>query len=157
MTVAWEKISDTRYTGYVSDTGTVALFSNISLRAVQGDISKIIWDQSRKLNFVTFSSRGNFILEPSDRISEAGSPPGVVLIPNPSVDGHFLVEIYSGFAGNVRLSVSDLSGKKLLSLSLQSPSGKSALPVDLSAFPPGMYLLTITTAGGSQVKKMVRL
>ena len=157
MNVAFEKTENTRYTGFVSDTGTVALFSNIPLRVAGGSISKITYDQSKKLNYLTFSSPGNFILEPSNGICETRYVPDVILLPNPSSDGHFSVEINSGSAGRVILSVSDLSGKKLLTLSRQVSAGKTIFPVDLSGFTPGIFFLEVSTDGGSRVMKMIRL
>ncbi|MEI6456041.1 MAG: heparinase II/III family protein [bacterium] len=157
MNVAFEKINDTRYAGYVSDTGIVALFSNIPLRVVQGGISQITYDQPKKLNYLSFSSPGNFILEPSNGIGEPVPVPDVAVMPNPSADGHFIVEIRAGSSGRVRLSVSDLSGKKLVRFSHPVSSGKTIVQVDLSDFPPGIFLLEVSSERGSRVMKMVRL
>jgi len=158
MTVAFDKISDTRYAGFVSDSGTVALHSDIPLKSVQGNISEITYDQPRKMNFIDFFAPGNFILEPGNSIPESGKESlGIRLYPNPSETGIFNLDVETGSIQTISITISDISGKVLTKFREKLIPGKSLHPVDLSTYRPGIYIMEVNSGREAIRLKMVRL
>ena len=66
MDIAWMKIDSAISGGYVSDFGTVQLFTDPALQVLRGPVSSIAHDPVNHLALVTFSGKGNFLFGPAD-------------------------------------------------------------------------------------------
>ncbi|MCX6303431.1 MAG: heparinase II/III family protein [Bacteroidetes bacterium] len=64
--VAWMKIDSDLSGGYVSDFGTIQLFSGRAVQLLTGPVSAISNDTVNHLAAVTFTGKGNFIFGPAD-------------------------------------------------------------------------------------------
>ncbi|AMR26767.1 hypothetical protein A0257_06355 [Hymenobacter psoromatis] len=88
---------------------------------------------------------------------EALALPALTVSPNPTPDGSLRVQVSDALAGGLYdLEVLSPLGARLLAQSLRlSPTAPAAL--DLSALPPGLYLLRLTNAQGqSALRRVVR-
>jgi hypothetical protein len=80
----------------------------------------------------------------------------VRLIPNPFVQPSSLT-VFSPAAGAALLSVTDLSGKKLIEKALSLLKGENAVDVRmLGGLAPGMYLLRVGTSDQQQTLKFIK-
>ncbi|GAA4371792.1 hypothetical protein GCM10023186_00650 [Hymenobacter koreensis] len=75
------------------------------------------------------------------------------VFPNPTRDGKVTVEL-SGYRKAAQLTVLNTVGQVVLRQSIAA--GQVAAAVDLSAQPAGMYLLRLTTEGGTDTRRIVR-
>ncbi|MFZ4521947.1 MAG: hypothetical protein ACOYNC_09585 [Bacteroidales bacterium] len=66
MDVAWMEIDSSLSGGYVSDFGTVSLFSKRALQLLKGPVSSISYDSTHHAAIVVFSGKGNFTLGRAD-------------------------------------------------------------------------------------------
>ncbi|MEI7664146.1 MAG: hypothetical protein WCK34_18205, partial [Bacteroidota bacterium] len=150
LDVAYEKVSDGIYAGFVSAAGTVDLFSDRALKAVSGAVTAISYHADKNLCSVTFSSRGNFRLEPSDGLTERPGFTGLQLTasPNPSQNGLFRVTIDSKAAGVAILTVTDHAGHAVSSQKVILRPGKTQAQASLSGFPAGAYEIKCSSGSG---------
>jgi hypothetical protein len=82
-------------------------------------------------------------------------PGGYVNIyPNPT-PGRFEVSMILGHSQLVSVVVHDVMGHEIYHNDYQSPE-KSGIQVDLTAFPAGIYLVTVFTETGSFARKVVK-
>lgn len=89
-------------------------------------------------------------------ISENETGLSSTLFPNPATDLATL-QLNLESPGDVTISLFTISGQLIRTEKhTQQPAGTSALPVDFSALAPGIYLLRIETAGGTQHLRICR-
>lgn len=81
----------------------------------------------------------------------AGKAPSVpaTLYPNPAMQS-LTVDFAVAKAGDVRLQITDVSGKLLLTHTVQAVAGKNTAPLPVSGIPAGMYLLRIYCGDGCE-------
>jgi hypothetical protein len=94
----------------------------------------------------------------SPEVLSQNSPGGAVQIsPNP-FSGQTLFSYENPNDGNVEISVYDLTGNKICTpLNAYHAEGSHTLPFDGSMLKNGIYFCKITTAGGEQVKRLVKV
>jgi hypothetical protein len=94
----------------------------------------------------------------SPEVLSQNSPGGAVQIsPNP-FSGQTLFSYENPNDGNVEISVYDLTGNKICTpLNAYQAEGSHTLPFDGSMLKNGIYFCKITTAGGEQVKRLVKV
>jgi hypothetical protein len=145
--VAFEKISDGIYTGYVSSPGQVAVFSDQPLQAVSGPVSGLTYIADRNLCLITFTGKGNFRLEPADGLRDEPGLSGLKLevFPNPSKDGMFTIIIHSHSGSKATFTIANIMGQTIQSGNLSLPAGETQFEVDLSGYPAGIYRLRIVS------------
>lgn len=66
LDVAYEKVDEYLYAGYISGSSTVKLYSPEPLQALEGPIASVTYNASCKLATVIFSGKGNFLLGTTD-------------------------------------------------------------------------------------------
>ena len=66
MDVAWMQIDSDISGGYVSDFGTVKVYTERELQLLRGPVSNMSFDSLHHLEILTFSGNGNFFLGPND-------------------------------------------------------------------------------------------
>lgn len=76
--------------------------------------------------------------------------------PNPA-KGATSLKVGSPLAATARLSLFSASGQLLRQQGLALSQGINRFPLDLSAQPPGLYWLKLSTAAGVQVLQLVVL
>ncbi len=139
------ELSGTNISGYVSDSGTVRIFSETPLQAVNGAISSIHYDPVQKLASISFSGKGNFLLAPGESVEKKpmNGILSVSIIPNPSRDGYFTIMTSCRGITRVQFTVSDVTGKVLISFHRKISADYSSFPLDLSGYKNGYYLLHV--------------
>jgi len=80
---------------------------------------------------------------------------GMQLAPNPFTSV-LSVSLPTGTTGSVLCRVLSLSGQELLTRTVATTSGPSAITLDLASLAPGSYLLEIETDGERIVRKVVK-
>ncbi|MCX6269465.1 MAG: heparinase II/III family protein [Bacteroidetes bacterium] len=66
LDIAWMKIDSELSGGYVSDFGTVKLYSSGPLQLLDGRVSAVSYDSALHLTEVVFNGKGNFMFGPAD-------------------------------------------------------------------------------------------
>ena len=99
--------------------------------------------KSNETNTVTYTTPEN----PSTGISETDETNGISLYPNPT-SGRFKINI----SGNFSLKILDIQGKIRMSKTDVSPLEL----IDISEFPKGIYLISITKESQVKILKLVR-
>ncbi|SNC68435.1 Por secretion system C-terminal sorting domain-containing protein [Hymenobacter gelipurpurascens] len=77
----------------------------------------------------------------------------LTLFPTPTTDGHLTLEL-KGYTKAVTLSIYNAVGQQVRSLTV--PAGRQLQPLDLSQLPGGIYILRAQTAGGLDVRRIVK-
>jgi hypothetical protein len=70
------------------------------------------------------------------------------LFPNPTT-GLVTVELYSKMGGNYKVSITDLSGRQVLSQEFKASSGRNQQEIDLGFVNAGLYMVYIKDAQGN--------
>ena len=150
MDVAYEKITGGIYTGYVSAAGSVALFADYPLRVLAGSVSSITYDDAKNLCLISFTGMCHFRLEPSDGLRDEPSLSALQLevFPNPAPDGRFTITLDARAGCQASFTVTDNTGRILITRNLQLQSGKTNSQYDLSGFPAGVDWLKCTSGLG---------
>jgi hypothetical protein len=86
---------------------------------------------------------------------DAEQLPGVLAWPNPS-EGSLHLEALIGQPGELRVQVSDLSGRVLLEHAYQADAGIWRQTVDLGSLAAGVYLLHLHTESGQAMLRIMR-
>jgi hypothetical protein len=86
-------------------------------------------------------------------IMEFGEGKRAEIYPNPT-DGILHVQ-FTGFEGNIRVSLSDLSGKNLQTREFNEAGGTRLIQVDLGRYPKGSYLMAIEYEGMVHSRKIL--
>lgn len=124
----------------------------------------INWNRTKPASIVAIGSNdcgdspnGNF------EITNCGDPAIVgslnqelTLMPNPTADGRVKVLFRVDNETNCNLVVTDLAGKLLLTKTVTAITGLNTIPIDLSAYANGMYLLTVKTDSTIQTIKVIK-
>ncbi len=89
--------------------------------------------------------------------SRAAAPgTSLALAPNPTPDGRIRLTL-TGYRQPVTLAVLDALGRAVLSQTVAAPDPAGAVQtLDLGAAPAGVYVLRVLTAGGVDVRRLVR-
>jgi len=92
-------------------------------------------------------------------ISESRAAPGLGLriTPNPARGGAAWLRVSGSQGSSVRLTVLDPAGRCLLSRSPGIGAGLSGIPLDLRAFPAGVYLVRVEDGGQSLTGRLLVL
>jgi extracellular elastinolytic metalloproteinase len=101
--------------------------------------------------------RGTIVM-PSTKVSTFSPSDGmkVNVYPNPTYD-YINIEIANSTSKEVQISVNTIDGKQLnYKQHGLSGSGSALIPIDISTYPNGMYLVKIQTALGVVVEKVVK-
>lgn len=77
------------------------------------------------------------------------------LFPNPT-DGRLSVQLLPRWESSVRLQLYDMRGHALMQWAIPA-AGQPVIPLDISAWPKGVYILAIETAGKKWMRKVVVL
>ncbi len=81
---------------------------------------------------------------------------GATLLPNPVTPGAPLgVQFRQPNAGTVRVSVTDMAGREVMSRVLSLNAGEWTVPVSTEGWNAGTYLVRVVTAGGSATSRVV--
>jgi len=83
----------------------------------------------------------------SNIVSIHYAPVGLVLFPNPAQE-YIQLSHNSPAAGNAKIDILDLDGKKIKSYKRQLEAGANALSLDITALPVGHYLLRFRDVAG---------
>ncbi len=149
--VAYEKTSDDTYKGYVSDAGIVQLFSDSSLIVVSGDIESITYDDSLKMNTISFLRATNFELKYGASISVSNQfveeEEELLMFPNPTQGDVF----FKSKNSNIKI-------KKLQLFSINGTllqEKKSSNDLDLTDLSPGIYFVKIELKNGKSLVRKV--
>jgi PKD repeat protein len=86
-------------------------------------------------------------------LEEAQGGTAVWVQPNPS-NGNFNLMLHLEAADELRLSLSDLSGREIRAMEVNVPRGVLSVPFHLEDLPGGTYLLRVMGSGGSQTLKV---
>ncbi|MEY3369283.1 MAG: hypothetical protein RI973_2438, partial [Bacteroidota bacterium] len=86
-------------------------------------------------------------------LSETDGGTSIWIQPNPS-NGNFDLMLQLAKADELRLSLSDLSGREIRAMEVNAPGGGMSVPFRLEDLPGGTYLLRVTGLTGSQTLKV---
>ena len=140
-----------QYKGYVSQAGIVQLFSDSTMTVLSGDIDWMTYDESSKLNTISFSNATNFELEFGDPISVSNhsfeSDDKLVIFPNPTKDKIYFQSTNSKIES---LQLFSLNGTFLL-------ESKQNDYLNLNPLTRGIYYVKIKLEEGETlIRKVVR-
>jgi len=104
----------------------------------------------------TVTLSGTEVQAPSGLSEEKGAFGNLSVYPNPS-NGISEMQLNLENAGNVNVSVFDLSGKLVSELTYENkPAGDNLLPLSLESLQPGVYFLNVRSDNASDVVKYIR-
>ena len=89
-------------------------------------------------------------LDPSNSFQSAR------LVPNPSQNGHSELQFISEYAGSLKLSVYDNSGRIIIEQNMSLVEGINRQNIDLSNFSTGIYMVVLQSEHGQSVLKLIR-
>ncbi|GAB4327963.1 MAG: hypothetical protein Kow00127_20650 [Bacteroidales bacterium] len=91
-------------------------------------------------------------------VSATGSLPAdreVRIFPNPS-EGLYTVELSGKWNEDLTITVSDLTGRQINRLNYEKTDLPERLALDLTGYPEGIYLLTVSSEQGTTTRKLLR-
>jgi len=77
------------------------------------------------------------------------------IYPNPSSENITITALFNR-SENLQIGITDILGKTLFSIDEKVASGKLNKTIDLKSFSSGIYFVTLKTAEGTEVKKVVK-
>ena len=80
----------------------------------------------------------------------------VTISPNPTT-GKVTLDFVLEEANPLRINVYDSQGKNLLIYDLEGKSGRNSIPLDLSTFSTGLYLLNVQTGNKQSMKRVIKI
>jgi len=133
--------------GYINPTGPGRLVKNLNTGktygwSVQSNCPYDTSEYSPEVYFTLFSAR---MIQTEGRLGEKLS-----LFPNPST-GPTHVMLQSTTSQPINVRVVDMQGAVLQQFTRLGDVGATAIPLDLSAYPPGLYLVEVTQANETGV------
>jgi hypothetical protein len=157
MLFAWNETAPARIEGYAGDSGTVELQHTIRFMSGSAIVTGISYDSSLMMNIIRFNGKGKFILEPFNGISGPGEDesPRITAFPNPSKGGHFSIRINSSVTTSARLTITGNSGEILIVGSVLLTKGENVIPLDLSSYPAGEYLVSLASGKAIRSIKLI--
>jgi hypothetical protein len=89
-------------------------------------------------------------------VAAAVAPTALTLVPNPAPDGHATALLTLATAASAELTVLDVLGRVVWVAPAQKfPAGSHAVPLDMHAVPPGLYLVRLTVDGQPITRRLV--
>ncbi|MBI4648244.1 MAG: T9SS type A sorting domain-containing protein, partial [Bacteroidia bacterium] len=78
------------------------------------------------------------------------------IYPNPS-DNYFIAEYFSENSGLIKAEITNMLGKIMLSKTMHAGQGRNTIPVDLTEYPSGIYIIKIFSGQGTITERIVRI
>jgi len=97
--------------------------------------------------------QGSSIFNGPTGLADGHDFPGLVVSPNPS-HGSFEIKFHHTDDGNAEITVSDLTGRRVLNRTVTA-SSSGRVQFDLSGSPRGLYFVTVRMDAGTTVKKLI--
>ena len=123
------------------DTGMIALASSSASPAVAG--SYLYTDKMAFAGTV-----------PAGVVSVGTADAATIIFPNPAT-GSATVYYHSASSRNVGVSLTDMTGKVMLSKDVRTMAGENSIPLDLRGLAQGMYFVQIVDEGTVTQKKLM--
>ncbi len=97
-------------------------------------------------NYTLFDDVGG-ALRPTSLRDPSESPLSFRLFPNPTHRGLLHLALNGTTAGTMLVQVTDMTGRTMLSHTIEVLPGSSLVPLDVSALPSGRYAVVVATSG----------
>jgi len=158
MDIAYEKIEEGYYKGYVSKAGAVQFYADSSLVALSGDIESITYDPAQQLNTVSFLNATNFELIYGEDLSTStknlDQKSKIVVYPNPTKGASQI--IMNENDSKVSFQVFDVTGKVIIQKTIDQITKGQSIPLDLSPFPVGVYLIKMEGKAYHETQRLIK-
>ncbi len=87
-------------------------------------------------------------------VNEMTNQSAISVYPNPARAATTLT--YNSATGtSIKVSINDMSGRNVATLTPAVVAGKNKLPIDVSGFPKGMYIVRIIDGNNTEVQKLI--
>lgn len=105
-------------------------------------------------SFITCSSLSDpFVVLVLGLESQSSELSRIALFPNPFND-LLNIQLPENYQGPIAISISDLSGRKVMRISSEEKAQNNVLAVSTDALAPGMYMMTISTSAVTLIQKI---